>query len=85
MNSHKACSGRRYSPDYLNFVLTTGPKLSELRLCKKSTVRLLRCSLNFLYRDNGPRDREKRKTKSMEELLKIVSEHRYDTYHMNFI
>ena len=34
---------------------------------------MLRCSLNFLYRDNGPRDREKRKTKSIEELVKIVS------------
>ena len=48
--------------------------LVSFRLCKKSVVRLLRCSLNFLYRDTGCRERERRKVKPIDELLNTVSE-----------
>ena len=48
-----ASGGRRYSPDYVEYVNFTKKSLADIKLCKKSTVRLLRCSLNFLYaRDN---------------------------------
>ena len=68
-----ALTGRRYSPEYLSYVLATGKSLSDVRLCKKSTVKLLRCSLNFLYRDSTCRDREKKKPKAIEELTRTVS------------
>jgi len=63
-------SGRRYSSEYWNFVMANRQKLSQLRLCKKSVVRLLRCSLNFLYRDTACRERERKKIKPIDELLR---------------
>jgi len=44
-----AAGGRRYSPDYIKFVDEHKKELASMKLCKKSTVKLLRCSLNFLY------------------------------------
>ena len=51
-------NGRRYSKAYIAFVEDTEASLMSMRLCKKAIVKILRCSLNFLYqRKNTPKAR----------------------------
>ncbi|CBY09537.1 unnamed protein product [Oikopleura dioica] len=51
-------NGRRYSKAYIAFVEDTDANLMSMRLCKKAIVKILRCSLNFLYqRKNTPKAR----------------------------
>ena len=48
-------NGRRYSRAYIAFVEENESNLMNMRLCKKAIVKILRCSLNFLYqRKNAP-------------------------------
>ncbi|CAG5110510.1 Oidioi.mRNA.OKI2018_I69.chr2.g4908.t1.cds [Oikopleura dioica] len=65
-------NGRRYSRAYIAFVEESKDKLGStgMRFCKKAIVKILRCSLNFLYtRNTAPKAR--RALHSVEKLSEL--------------